>query len=347
MTESALALLNKGKRPAHLAKIVDKAKAFNDFFSSGSAYNGLPSLSIGGKVFRMRLGDKEIVAKNEDGDTVSSMLVVLAAARPSKESKTYFAKEFDDDNSAVQPDCHSDDGVYPSASAKSPQSASCAVCPLNQLGTARVGKGKACRSFKRVIVVPFSKEHGLLRDPETDEPQGLALNIPTMSLKSMSQYVKELGDSSIPVNAVITKLKFVTESNYPQLEFSAAGWLSEEQYEQINNLAETDEKWKATIEIGAAFSGTVEPTAATSVQTAEKPAVDPAPKPAKAPAKSAPKASKPADEDLDVEDAPQEPAPAKKSTKATGVKTQPATVGKSDDDLLRELDDWGNGDGDE
>lgn len=347
MTESALAILNKGKRPAHLAKIVDKAKAFNDFFSAGTAYNGLPKLSIGGKVFTMKIGDRVIVAKNEDGDTLSSMLVVLGAARPSKESKAYFAKTFSEDNPSVQPDCHSDDGVHPSASAKAPQSASCAVCPLNQLGSAREGKGKACRSFKRVIVVPFNKEHGLLRDPETDAPQGLALDIPTMSLQSLTQYVKELGDSNIPVNAVLTKIKFVAESKFPQLEFSAAGWLSEDQYEQIADLAENDTKWKATIEIGAAFSGTVEPTATSDTQAAEEPAVEPAPKPAKASAKNTAKAPAKATEDLDLEDAPTTPAPAKKPAKAPSDKAKSAAVGKSDDDLLAELEDWSDDSGDE
>ena len=67
--------------------------------------------------------------------------------------RTYYKDQFDADVVQV-PDCYALDSGEPHQDAKDPQSDSCGDCPNNKWGSARTGKGKACREGARVIVVP-------------------------------------------------------------------------------------------------------------------------------------------------------------------------------------------------
>ena len=67
--------------------------------------------------------------------------------------RSYYAEEFDSDVVQI-PDCYALDSSEPHLDAKNPKSDSCGDCPMNKWGTARRGKGKACREGARIIVVP-------------------------------------------------------------------------------------------------------------------------------------------------------------------------------------------------
>jgi hypothetical protein len=51
------------------------------------------------------------------------------------------------------PNCYSTDGIKPDGGDKI-QSEMCVACPLNQFGSGRDGKGKACRNTRRLLFLP-------------------------------------------------------------------------------------------------------------------------------------------------------------------------------------------------
>ena len=60
------------------------------------------------------------------------------------------AEEGDEETAA--PDCSSTDGVFPNAG-ENKQAESCAECPMNEFGTAKEGKGKACKNTIRLLIL--------------------------------------------------------------------------------------------------------------------------------------------------------------------------------------------------
>lgn len=101
------------------------------------------------------------------------------------------------------------------------QSDECSDCPMNQWGTARTGRGKACSNTMRLELLPAGqfKEtgkgrsktvefDGLEEDPDHYEAAETAfMKLPVMSVKNFANYVKELSaDYERPSWAVFTEI---------------------------------------------------------------------------------------------------------------------------------------------
>lgn len=101
------------------------------------------------------------------------------------------------------------------------QADSCPECPMNQYGTARTGKGKACSNVMRLAVIPagtFSETgkgrartiefDGLIEDADHFESAAVAfMKVPVMSVKNFAAYVKELAaEDELPPFAVFTEI---------------------------------------------------------------------------------------------------------------------------------------------
>ena len=103
----------------------------------------------------------------------------------------------------------------------------CAVCPLNQWGSARddagnARRGKACQERRRLFVIaPFS----LLP---------LHFNVPPTSIKPIQQYFAKLVGMGLPYYAVKTKMRLTTGANkdgtaYAELGCEMMGRLSDDE----------------------------------------------------------------------------------------------------------------------
>ena len=87
-----------------------------------------------------------------EGDKKDAVLgIFLYSARP---LRAFWHPDKDMDGSS--PSCHSFGGVTPEAGAESPEAPECQGCPWNALGTAKVGRGKACKAkaMDFIIEVP-------------------------------------------------------------------------------------------------------------------------------------------------------------------------------------------------
>lgn len=129
---------------------------------------------------------------------------VLAVA--SAAERTYYEGAYDSNN-VTSPDCWgiSLGKTVETPNAQNPVHDNCAECPLNKWGSAKVGKGKACKERKRLALIPADAVkgggEGVLR------AEVALAHIPVTSVKNWDNYVLRLATTAKrPPFAVITEL---------------------------------------------------------------------------------------------------------------------------------------------
>jgi hypothetical protein len=188
-------------------------------------------ISIRGSVWRLMINGKE-VTHNED----RHLNVVIVAAAP-KVSRTFYAQQYQEGGEVSAPDCWSADGEVPDTKAVSPQSKRCVDCPQNVAGSGQ-GNSRACRYSQRIAVV-------LANDIGGDVFQ---LTLPSTSIFGegaagkwpLQAYGKMLGSKGIPVTAVVTEMRFDTNSATPKVNFKAVKFLEADQHQLAIKQGETD-----------------------------------------------------------------------------------------------------------
>jgi len=203
------------------------------FLSGGG---GGKRISIRGGVFRLVVDGKEI-ATNEE----RSMKIVIVNAAP-KVSRSFYAGAYDPTAKGTAPSCWSADGERPDASISDAQSANCTTCPQNIKGSGQ-GESRACRFSRRVAVV-------LENDLEGDVFQ---LTLPAQSIFGkgengklpLNSYVQFLAGFNVNITAVVTEMRFDTDSATPKLTFKAVRPLTEDEYERCVAHGQTDEAKEA------------------------------------------------------------------------------------------------------
>lgn len=223
---SELTLFSKDKLPAYLKKI-----EMDDTSKSLLGSGGPPRISVKGSVFRKIVGGEEVM-RNED----RAMNVIILRTAP-VEYRTYYSGTYKE-GEVKGPACWSSDGVKPDAIIKNPQHSSCADCPQNIKGSGQ-GDGRACR-FSRWAAV--SLENDLDGDV-------LQLILPSQSVFGkgekgklpLRQYAKFLAGHNLPITAVVTEMRFDTDSATPKLTFKPVRPLDEEEYLKCRELADSPE----------------------------------------------------------------------------------------------------------
>lgn len=191
---------------------------------------GGPRLSIKGKQFRFIEGDNE-----RPFPFGQPLNVVLLTTDPHEGVAKNFYGQAYVEGEDQSPKCYSSDGITPDAGVEEAQSATCATCPHNKFGTARnqdgtPAKGKACRDFKRVYVIPF--------DEPSSEP--FELRVPPTSFKGMQTYGSKLDKVGVKMYGVVTQLNFTADTS-PVLSFTFAGYLSQEVVQYLEQRIKSGE----------------------------------------------------------------------------------------------------------
>lgn len=201
--------------PEYLKKFIgDTSTSSTDDMITESA-GSVPRISVRGKKFRVTIGS-EAVKKPSD-----ELFVVILGVDPAGGlfNKAYFEDDYTGPNEdAAPPRCTSQDGIKPDSWIADPVHHECATCPMNMFKSARVGKGKACKDSKILWV----------SEPDDIEGNVYALKVNISSIKNMSEYARLLKSNAIPPAAVITKLSFNDDADYPLIEFEYVGVLEEE-----------------------------------------------------------------------------------------------------------------------
>jgi hypothetical protein len=273
----------------------------------------------GGNMRRIQLSNgrifKRVVNGEQIGKSVSNQLDVIVVDWLMEPSRKFYAAAYDKDAKATLPDCWSNDGITPEATAKGKQSSSCAACPKNVKGSGSNGKGKACRYERRLAVL-------VAGDPSGDVYQ---VAIPGASLFSTNDgsiygfegYKKFLLANGEGLDTVVTRIIYDAEADTAKVGFKAIRHLTEVESGLVDAAQENPETEKYIMLTVAAASG------ATALAA-----------PAKAAAIAPPPAQPVANPFGDDDDEDEEAAPAKRASKPK------ATVAEVKPELASVLGEW-------
>ena len=131
--------------------------------------------------------------------------------------RTMYDRPYDPDDQGP-PDCYAqglDKGsLKPADNVPKPFSDKCDGCPMAEFGTARVGKGPACKTRRKLMLMPVSG----LDNPEDAELATMA--IPPTSVKNFSDYAgKVASKTSLPPWAVKT---MISVNPHPKKQFEVS-----------------------------------------------------------------------------------------------------------------------------
>jgi len=315
-----IALFNPSNVPsfARNHELSETAKAL----TGGGVGTSTKRISIKGGVFRLLAGGKEIAAIDE-----RYLDVIIVKAAP-KVSRIFYAKSYDGDN-ITGPDCWSNDGERPDASAENKQATTCMSCPQNIAGSGQ-GNSRACRYQQRLAVVLENNIEGDV----------LQLTLPATSVfgkedgdkRPLQAFARNLAMQNPPISPemIVTRMKFDTKAEAPKLHFAPNRWLTPEEYEMVKSQGESDEAKRAVVMTVAASDG-VKPAAAPLKIEGKRPVAVEAEEEDEAPA-PAPKAAKAKAKPVEVEEEA-EPEVRKEAAKPSAV---PAKKGK----LADIVSDW-------
>lgn len=226
---SNVILFKKSAVPEHLRNI-----GVNDLTKSlapGVNNSPLKRISIRGRVFRLVVNGEEMT-KNES----NSMEVVIVNA--SKDiSRSFYAGAYDPKAETTAPDCWSPDGIKPDASVLKPQHSNCKDCPKNIKGSG-AGGSRACRYARRLaLALPndLGNVYQLVLSATSIFGTGDQEHMP------FNQYLTYVVSQGFSINALVTEMKFDSNSDTPKLVFSPVRFLDADDYEQACRLGETQE----------------------------------------------------------------------------------------------------------
>lgn len=218
--------------PAHL-KNLDLDPTTKALMGGGGG--GSKRISIDGSVWRLLVNGKEIAQKEERNLNV----VIVAAAE--KVSRTFYEGTYKKGVTSA-PNCWSANGDFPDASVKEPQAKSCASCPQNIKGSGQ-GETRACRFSQRLAVV-------LDNDIGGDVYQ---LTLPSTSIFGegesgkwpLQTYAKMIGSRGVPITAVVTEMRFDTNSSTPKVVFKPSRFLEANEIQMAIEQGKSDVAKKA------------------------------------------------------------------------------------------------------
>ena len=240
-----IALFNPSNAPsfARNHELSETAKAL----TGGGVGTSSKRISIKGGVFRLLAGGKEIASIDE-----RFLDVIIVKAAP-KVSRIFYAKSYDGDN-ITGPDCWSNDGERPDASAENKQATSCMTCPQNIAGSGQ-GNSRACRYQQRLAVVLENNIEGDV----------LQLTLPATSVfgkedgdkRPLQAFARNLALQNPPISPemIVTRMKFDTKAEAPKLHFAPSRWLTDEEYAIVKTQGDSDEAKRAVVMTVAAADG--------------------------------------------------------------------------------------------
>ena len=205
----------------------------------GSTGVSTKRISIKGGVFRLVAGGKEVASIDE-----RHLDVIVVKAAP-KVSRVFYTKSYDAE-AISGPDCWSNDGEKPDATAGNKQAVTCMACPQNVAGSGQ-GNSRACRYQQRLAVV-------LANNPNGDV---LQLTLPATSVfgkeegdkRPLQAFVRYLAVQNPPINPeqIVTRMKFDTKAESPKLLFAPIRWLEEDEYAVVKTQAESEDAKRAVV----------------------------------------------------------------------------------------------------
>jgi hypothetical protein len=203
-----------------------------DAVTKALAGNGGSSkrISLRGSKFRMVVNGEEIVtSKNEE----MNIVIVNAAKHISRQ---FYAKAYSASEEATAPDCWSNDGVTPDASAKEAQHHNCGECPQNIKGSGQ-GDSRACRHRRKLAVVLADDVGGDVYQLELASKSIFGKG--ELNTMPFEQFAKYVGSQGYNLNTLVTEMRFDEKSDVAKVYFRPVKFLSKEEWEVAKRQGDT------------------------------------------------------------------------------------------------------------
>jgi len=203
--------------------------------ANGIGAGAVPTLTANQGMFKTKIdGVEEVIQMKVEGMGMINAPKIAAVILKGKAAldRAWFATAYTAGSEAQSPDCSSEDGIRPKADSPNKQCDSCAGCPQNMWGTAKLqdgspGKGKACAEKKRLAIYA---NNGVFR-----------FNVPPASLGDFAAYARQLAGHGLGLATVITTISF-DPATPTKLVFAFQGVLPEAAFKgKIQPLLTSDE----------------------------------------------------------------------------------------------------------
>jgi hypothetical protein len=179
-------------------------------------------------IFRKEIGGKEMGKVKEKINTI----IINASAHV---GRIYYAQAWSADSEPTSPECFSNDGKAPDASAVNPQSSKCDTCPQNIKGSG-MGTSKSCRYSRRIAV--------MLEDDFNTALEGevYQMNLASKSLfgdsvgentHTFENYAKYLANNGRSLEYVTTQISFNEDNDNQSVLFTPMGFINKHQFNVI------------------------------------------------------------------------------------------------------------------
>ncbi len=225
---------------------------------------------------------RKVVGGEEMGKVKGAINAIIVNASP-KVGRIFYAKQWTPEAEPTAPDCFSNDGQTPDASAANPQASRCDECPQNIKGSG-MGNSKACR-YSRRIAMTLEEDFGT-----SLEGRVYQMNLASKSLFGDSvgdnthpfeSYTKYLANNGKSLDYVVTQISFNEDNDNQSVLFTPVRFINKQEYGVTNTLGSKPEVQKMVVmtPYQADMSGRQQKLEAPKTQAA--PAADDAPAPTK------------------------------------------------------------------
>jgi hypothetical protein len=267
---------------------------------------------------------KRIINGEQIGNAIRGEFNCIIVDALPKVSRQYYAGKYDPNAKPSLPDCWSNLGDKPEATAGNKQASNCAACPQNIKGSGENG-GRACRFQRRIAILVEG-------DPTGEVYQ---FNVPAKSLfgkgsgnvHPFESYVKYLLANGESPDTVVTNISYDLNADSMELLFTPLRGISDEEYELVV-AAQNDPETKKYVQLTVSQTDGAK---AAPKQGAAKPAPEPEEE-EEAPAPKVVRSAEPDDEDEVIQE------PVKRVAKKEEVAVEPKK------DLASIIDAWGDDD---
>lgn len=191
--------------------------------------SGGKQISIEGGVFRL-IVDGEEVSRNEN----RSMNFVVVGMQP-EPGRVFYATKYVPGETST-PTCWSSDGKVPSPTLGTPQHENCRDCPMNIKGSGERDT-KACKTRRYVAVVLESDLEGDVYRLDLSPKTLFKVDGKKMGFEAYRKFLKGHG---LPIDVVVTEVKFDMDESVPVLNFSAVRPLEQDEWKQCQQQGRSD-----------------------------------------------------------------------------------------------------------
>ena len=173
---------------------------------------------------------KRVINGEQIGNAVRGEINVIILHALPKVSRIYYKEKYDPNATPTLPNCWSNLGDKPEASAADKQHTNCADCPQNIKGSGD-GERKACRYERRISVIVEGDTSGDVYQFKI--PAGSLFGNGTGNVHPFESYVKFLIANGESPDNVVTNISYDLNAKTMELLFTPLRNISDEEYELV------------------------------------------------------------------------------------------------------------------